>query len=56
MLSYGRWFFVGMIINNMMNDPAVDATAYVFMWAIIGLLVSTARLINKQKENATTTD
>lgn len=56
MLSYGRWFFVGMIINNMMNDPAVDATAYVFMWAIIGLLVSTARLINKQKEDATTTD
>lgn len=56
MLSYGRWFFVGMIINNMMNDPAVDATAYVFMWAIIGLLVSTARLINKQEEDATTTD
>ena len=54
MLRYSRWFFVGALINNAMNDPAVDATAYVFMWAIIGLLVATARLMKEQREDAPT--
>lgn len=54
-LRYGRWFFVGAIVNSTMNNPAVDTTAHVFMWAIIGLLVSTTRLINKQEEDASTT-
>lgn len=52
MLRYGRWFFVGAVLNSTMNDPAVDATAYVFFWAIIGLLVATALVMKKRVDDA----
>jgi len=55
-LRYGRWFFVTVIVNNIMNNPSTDATAYVFLWAIIGLLVGTALQINKQSDDASATN
>lgn len=51
-LRYGRWFLVGAVLNSTMNDPAVDATAYVLMWAIMGLLVATSLMIKKQGNDA----
>ncbi len=55
-LCYGRWFIVTAIVNNIMNNPSTDATAYVFLWTIIGLLVATALQINKQSDDTPATN
>lgn len=51
-LRYGRWFFVGALINNIMNDPSVDTTTYVLMWLMIGLLIATADQLKKKDADA----
>ena len=50
-MRYGRWFYVGALINSLMNDPGVDATTYVLLWLFIALLVATAQLIHQPSDD-----
>ncbi len=51
-LRYGRWFFVASLINSIMTDPSVDTTAYVLLWVLLALLISSSQLIRRQNEYA----
>ena len=51
LLRYGRWFFIGAVVNSLLNDPNVDSTTYVLLWVFMGVLVATAQFVHHQNQD-----